>query len=63
MKCHSETSFAKRHNFGCNSFGQGGQEQKQVSPKIVPFSASVLAMVTNKVETAISEQAGPKPEP
>ena len=31
--------------------GQGGEEQ-QVTPKIVPFSVSVLAVVTNKVETA-----------
>ena len=33
--------------------GQGGEEQK-VALKIVPFSISVLAVVTNKVETAMS---------
>ena len=61
-KLGSEVSFAKRYDFGCNfSFApshlnnmvQGGGETK-VTPKIVPFSVSVLAVVTNKVELAIS---------
>ena len=29
------------------------EENQQVTPTIVPFSVSVLAMVANKVETAI----------
>ena len=34
--------------------GQGGEEQNRVTPKIAPFSVSVLAAVANKTETAIS---------
>ena len=58
MTFHGEVAFAKRYDFGCDScfapslltkVGWGG-EDKQVTPKIVPFSASVLAVVTNKVE-------------
>ena len=32
--------------------GRGG---KQVTPKLVPFSVSVLAVVTNKVETPLCD--------
>ena len=33
--------------------GEQGGEEKQVTPTIVPFSVSVTAVVTNKVETTI----------
>ena len=45
MKLCSEVCVAKRHDFGCNFLGQG---RTKVTPKIVPFSVSVLAVVTIK---------------
>ena len=45
--------FAKRYEFGCNFRDREGR--KQLTPNIVPFSVSVLAVVTNKVETAMYE--------
>ena len=48
--------FAKRYDFGRNFWDKEGRKETQL-PKVVPFSVSVLAAVTNKVETAIcSEQ-------
>ena len=49
MDLHSEFSFAKRYDFGCNFVSP---PQNQITYNIVPFSVSVLAVVTNKVETA-----------
>ena len=50
MNFYSEFLFAKWLHFGFKLFGQGGGRNKN-TPTIVPFSVSVLALVTNKVET------------
>ena len=61
MTFRSEFLFAKRYAFGCNfclaliflgKWEQGG-EGKHFVPTIVAFSVSVLAVVTNKLKTAI----------
>ena len=61
MHVHSEVFVAKRYDLGVTfvssphiwkSMGQGGEEQ-QVTPKIVPLSISVFAVVANNVETAL----------
>ena len=43
-----EVCFAKRYGLGCNLLDR---EEQKVAPTIVSFSVSVLAVVTNKVET------------
>ena len=52
MIYHGELVFAKRFGFGYNFWDREGRGTA-VTPKLVPFSVSVLAVVTNKVETAI----------
>ena len=49
MELYSEFCFAKRYDFGCNLWDR---EETQVTPNIVPFSVSVLAVVANKVDIA-----------
>ena len=44
MTYHSEFVFAKRYGFGCNLF----RPPTKVAPNTVPFSVSVLAVVTRK---------------
>ena len=51
MNLCSEVVFAKRYGFGCNFWDREGR--KQVTPKFVPFSVSVLAVVTDKLEAAM----------
>ena len=46
MKLYSEVVFAKRYDVGCLFWDREGGT-------IVPFSVSVLAVVTDKVETAM----------
>ena len=61
MTFHSEVVLTKRHDCWCNLRGQGGKgaargqggEEQIITPKIVPFSVSPLAVVTDKVETPI----------
>ena len=50
MRLYSEVAFAQRYDFGCNCW-----ERKHKLHTIVSFGVSVLAVVTNKVETAISK--------
>ena len=50
MKLHSELVFTKCYEFGRNLCFP-------LTPTIVPFSVDVLAVVTNKVETARWNQA------
>ena len=54
MRLCTEFLFAKRYDFGCNFCFAS---LKQVTPKIVPFSVSVLAVVTSKVEIAMCTYA------
>ena len=54
MRVCREFSFAKRYDFERNlCFALTWQ---QLAPKIVPFSVSVLAVVTNKVDTPTSDK-------
>ena len=45
----SDVCFAKRFDVGCNFWDWEGRTKK-VTPKIVPFSASILGVVTNKMD-------------
>ncbi len=46
----NELLFAKWYDFVCSFWD--GKWRNKLHPKLVPFSVSVLAVVTNKVETA-----------
>ena len=50
MILYSEVCVAKRYGFGCIFCNREGSNKQQVTQIIVPFSVSVLAVVTNKVE-------------
>ena len=53
MKLYSEFLLAKRYDFGVAFLlGQGGGGTTKVTPKVVWFGVSVLAVATNNVETA-----------
>ena len=51
MNCYSELFVAERHGFGCNFWDREGR--KQLTPKIVQLSVSVLAVVTSEVKTTL----------
>ena len=46
MNLYSELCVAKWYDFGCNCWDREGRINKKVTPIIVPFSVSVLAVVT-----------------
>ena len=49
----SEFSVAKLYDFGCNFCDREGRNKNKLHQQFIPFSVSVLAVVTNKVEAAI----------
>ena len=61
MTSHSEFLFAKGYDLGCNFWDKEGSNKQKVTPKLVPFSICVLAVVANEIKLGPHKPTPPPP--